>query len=278
MPSLAQIDIAAGLALFLFALAGATWYAFRVLRAGEVRSERVARAGTSPFLGRTPMEAAYATFEPVGRFLARIGVTANAITATGVGLAAFAGVAATAGALGLAAAFAAIAAAADALDGVVARATTGPTADGAIYDSAADRYMELLLLGGLVVHFRSSLPALVAVLGAGSGAVMVSYVSAKAEGARVMVPRGSMRRAERAVYLVAGAGLAPFAARLFPTVPFAYDAPLIAACVIIGLAAHTSAGARLIALGRAVAKSQPARVQPETAPSPSREGVARGLP
>lgn len=278
MPSLAEIDSAAALGLLLGALAAATWYAYRVIRVGEVRSARVARAGTSPFLGRTPMEAAYATFEPVGRLLARAGVTANAITATGVVLAAFSGVAAAVGALGLAALLAAVAAAADALDGVVARATTGPTADGAIYDSAADRYMELLLLAGLVVHFRSSLPALVAVLCAGSGAVMVSYVSAKAEGARVEVPRGSMRRAERAVYLVAGAALAPFAARLFPAAPFAYDAPLIVACVIIGLAAHASAGARLIALGRAVAGPKPARVQPESAPSPSHEGVARGLP
>ncbi len=252
-------DFIAVCSLLSVTAVAAVWYAGRLLLEGEVRSARVARAGTSMFLGRAPMEAAYATFEPIGQGLARFGVTANEVTAMGVALTLFAGIAAAFGLLGLAAALATVGAAADALDGVVARATTGPTPDGALYDSAADRYMEFFLLGGLVVHFRSSLVAMLIVLGALCGAFMVSYVSAKSEALRVEVPRGSMRRSERAVYLILGCTLAPFAARVAPGVSWAYDAPILAAAALIAVVANASALARLRALGHAVASPARAR-------------------
>lgn len=97
----------------------------------------------------------------------------------------------------MAAGIRAIAAALDGLDGIVARSTTGPTADGALYDAAADRYMEFFLLGGLLIHVRLSVPV---VLSALLGGFMVSYVSAKGEAAPIKPPRGAMRRAERPVH------------------------------------------------------------------------------
>ena len=246
-------DLGAALLLGIGASFVGASYGLRVLAGREIRSARVARAGTSVFLGRSPMEAAYAAFEPLGRALARIGVTANAVTASGVGLSIIAGLFAAFGLLGLAAAVAAIAAAADALDGIVARATTGPTPDGAIYDSAADRYMEFSLIGGLIIHFRDSIGGLVVTLAALCGAFMVSYVSAKSEAHHVEVPRGSMRRGERAVYLVLGSMLAPITVQIVGA-PWAYDAPILLALALIAVAANASALSRLLALGRGVAR------------------------
>lgn len=260
VPLLADADLLAALTLLGLALTGATAYALRVVLFGEIRSERVARAGTSAFLGRTPMEAAYATFEPLGRAFARLGVTANVMTATGVALSLCAGIAAASGALGLAAMIAAIAAAGDALDGIIARATTGPTPDGALYDSTADRYMEFFLLAGILVHVRASVLALALALGALSGSYMVSYVSAKSDGASIVIPRGSMRRAERAVYVILGCTLAPLAGALFPNTPWAYDAPVLAACALIAVVANASAVRRLLALGRALNAGRAAQI------------------
>lgn len=249
----AGIDIAASSTLLLAATLAGLWFVARSLFLGDVHSERVARAGTTIFLGRNAMEAAYATFEPVGRLLARLGISANAVTMTGVALTLLAGVMAAFGWLGVAALLAALGAAADALDGIVARATTGPTRNGALYDSAADRYMEFFLFGGLVIHFRTSLVALLVVLGALCGAFMVSYVSSKSESLAVEVPRGAMRRAERAVYLLLGLTLSPLAASLGGNLPWAYDAPVLLACVLIALVANVSAFSRLLALGHAIA-------------------------
>ncbi len=260
MPLLADVDLLAATALVGLALTGATAYALRVLWFGDVRSDRVARAGTSPFLGRMPMEAAYATFEPLGRAFARVGVTANAMTVSGVLLSSCAGIAAASGALGLAATIAAVASASDALDGIIARATTGPTPDGALYDSAADRYMEFFLLAGIAIHMRASALALAIALGALSGSYMVSYVSAKSDGASLVIPRGSMRRAERAVYLLLGCALAPFLGAFFPRTPWAYDAPALAACALIAVVANGSALRRLLALGRALSAGRTARI------------------
>lgn len=229
----------------------------RVLLVGPLRSARVERAGTSALLGRLPMEAAYFAFEPVGAALARAGVSANALTALGVVLSLFAGIAAAAGLLGIAAAVGTCAAMIDALDGIVARQTTGATADGALYDAAADRYMEFFLLAGLSIHLRHSVVALSVALAALLGAFMVSYVSAKAEAAAVVAPRGSMRRAERAVYLLGGCLFAPFASHALPGVRWAYDAPVLAACALVAIVANVSACQRLQALARAVAAPRP---------------------
>jgi hypothetical protein len=106
------------------------------------------------------------------------------------------------------------------------------------------------------------------VLGALFGGFMVSYISAKSEVFRVDAPRGSMRRAERAVYVLGGLLIGPFALRTFPTVKWAYTAPAIAACALVAVVANASAYLRLLAVARAVTAAKPT--------SPSRGHASAG--
>ena len=94
-----------------------------------------------------------------------------------------------------------IASVCDTLDGIVARASGRASDAGEAFDALADRYVEYFLLGGIVVHYRHSLPLCLLAQGAILGAFMVSYTTAKAESLGVAPPRGLMRRAERGIVL-----------------------------------------------------------------------------
>jgi CDP-diacylglycerol--glycerol-3-phosphate 3-phosphatidyltransferase len=78
---------------------------------------------------------------------------------------------------------------------------------GAFLDSVLDRYSDLLVLAGLALLFaRLGRPeALVAVLLALIGTVMVSYTRARAESVGVECRVGLMERGERMLALIAGA-------------------------------------------------------------------------
>lgn len=139
---------------------------------------------------------------PVGRGLARLGVSANALTIAGV-LFTAAGVAVVlagwprAGALVLV-----FATATDAFDGVVARerGTAGPL--GAFTDSVADRVGDVLLFGAVAWLVRTD-PLLfglaIFVLG---GSQLTSYIRAKAESLGWNATVGVLERAERVMIIV----------------------------------------------------------------------------
>lgn len=106
----------------------------------------------------------------------------------------------------------------DIIDGKVARATNRVTKFGALYDSTLDRYAEVMIFFGLAYHFmRKSLenwevgnPNLylitaVAVSVALGGAIMTSYVRARAEGLGLECKVGLMQRPERIVFIAFGA-------------------------------------------------------------------------
>ena len=116
-------------------------------------------------------------------FLKRLGFTANSITIIGL----FVNIAAailiaygklTAGGLVLL-----IGAPMDALDGALARLNGTSSAFGAFLDSVIDRYAELILFAGLLVHFlqTGNVTACILVFVAAAGSVLVSYVKARAE-------------------------------------------------------------------------------------------------
>ena len=72
----------------------------------------------------------------------------------------------------------------DALDGTMARLRGEPSKFGAFVDSVTDRYSELVIFAGLLVHFLLQGNVLGAglVYFAAAGSVLVSYVKSRAEG------------------------------------------------------------------------------------------------
>lgn len=106
----------------------------------------------------------------------------------------------------------------DIIDGRVARATNRVTKFGALYDSTLDRYAEVMIFFGLAYHFvkktlenwqagdaNLSLITAVVVSVALGGAIMTSYVRARAEGLGLKCQVGIMQRQERIVLIAFGA-------------------------------------------------------------------------
>jgi phosphatidylglycerophosphate synthase len=209
---------------------GATWalllvaYGLRVRRRGAFRSDRVAGVGGTVVMGEGIMQATYWGIEPVVRGLVKLKLTPNAITTIALLFGLGAGVACAAGLFGLACACATISTICDILDGQVARFTKTGSAKGELYDAVVDRYTEFALIAGFVVYARDSWVLVAIALAALHASFMISYASAKAEALRVDVPRGLMRRHERATVLTLTAGLVPLVdpallAR-FPALPY----------------------------------------------------------
>lgn len=95
----------------------------------------------------------------------------------------------------------------DLTDGAVARNANKVTRFGAFLDSVMDRYSDLIILTGLLVHYaridRFSYIVLTAVVMIGS--VLVSYCRARSENLIPSCKVGFMERPERIVLLVIGA-------------------------------------------------------------------------
>jgi CDP-diacylglycerol--glycerol-3-phosphate 3-phosphatidyltransferase len=190
---------------------------------------------------------------PLAHELATAGISANVVTGSSLLLGALAGVLIACDHCGLAATALALASIGDALDGLVARETQTASVSGALFDASADRYAEFLVLGGLVILFRESLPSLVVVLAALVGSFMVSYGSAKAEAFGVPVPPGLMRRAERAVCLVVGMALVPLSStveRYTHWPGWDRHGPILGALAWMGVVANASAIRRLRSIAR----------------------------
>jgi len=232
------IDVICSLALLSLLVAIAVAYGVRLLLRGEAHFARVDAAGSSPLLGRRLMEMAYWSLQPVARLCIRLGIGPNAITLASMGLALIAAGALAFGHFGIAAVITAVAALGDALDGLVARSTGVASDAGEVLDAAVDRYFEGTFLSGLAVYYRDDVPILIIALAALLGSFMVSYATAKAEACHAEVPRGWMRRSERAVYLNVGITLVPLAGKV----------PMIAALAVVAFFSNVSAIRRLAAL------------------------------
>jgi CDP-diacylglycerol--glycerol-3-phosphate 3-phosphatidyltransferase len=205
-------------------------------------------APSSPLVPDALLEIVLDRLADGAAILAELGVTASAVTISRLVLAAIGGVLLAFGMFSWAAVAMAFASLGDALDGIVARRTNTSSVGGALLDASVDRYEEFLFLGGLAVHFRESVPAIVLALSALAGSFMVSYGSAKAEAAGVPVPYGTMRRPERAICLCVGVSLAAFTSDL-QAHGYAPDwmgrAPIFVALGLIAVIANVSAISRL---------------------------------
>lgn len=141
--------------------------------------------------------------EKIGRFLARSGISANAITLTGVlGTAAGAVLVAMGNLVGGGAVILSVGIL-DALDGAVARATDAPKKFGAFLDSVSDRYIEIFIYGGLLWYFIQQdnqwgvLFSYVAI----TGSILVSYARARAQSLGIETKIGLLTRVERMVVI-----------------------------------------------------------------------------
>src|SRR5580704_4952075 len=142
----------------------------------------------------------------VVRALAATGLTPNMFTFLGLAVNSWAAALFAMGRFRQAAAVLFLAAFLDMADGQVARLVGRVTAFGAFLDSTLDRYADLALYMGLVVHYtligRSFYMALAAVAMASS--FMVSYSRARAESLIPSCKVGFMERPERLVLLLIG--------------------------------------------------------------------------
>jgi CDP-diacylglycerol--glycerol-3-phosphate 3-phosphatidyltransferase len=253
------IDLQFSLALLMATLVVAVSYAGRVSRWGPAHHARIERAGGSPLLGKGAMEMGYWAMRPVARACIAAGLTANAVSLLSLALAAGAGAALAAGAYGVGAVLSLVSSACDALDGMIARETGTAGDSGEVLDAAIDRYAELFFFGGIAVHERFDATALVLTLAASAGAIMVSYSTAKAEALGVTAPRGSMRRQERAVYLVVGVALVPIVAAVAGRAGLPGGLarwPLFAVLALVAVVGNASAVRRLRAIAEAVRKPE----------------------
>jgi CDP-diacylglycerol--glycerol-3-phosphate 3-phosphatidyltransferase len=210
-----------GLFLALPALVLAA-YGVRVVVVGRALDARVQRESATVLLGRFPIEAFHWALRGVGRAIARSGVSPDTLTlislivsGLSLPLAAYGKLPAAGAALLFGAAF-------DALDGIVARERSVASDAGEVLDAVVDRYADAAPLLGLAVFYRASVPALLLVLAALLGSMLVSYVRAKSEAMALSLPGGLMRRHERIAYLTAGLLVGP----LLKLASIPLDAPL----------------------------------------------------
>jgi CDP-diacylglycerol---glycerol-3-phosphate 3-phosphatidyltransferase len=263
-----MIDLWSSTSLFGLLALLALSYGVRLALRGRARHARVDQEGGGPLVGRRSMEMAYWALEPIGRACAKLSVTASQVSWASLVLGLAAGVAVGMGHFGLGALVATASFMGDAVDGMVARLAGTSSDRGELIDATVDRYVEMFIFGGLALSVRGSMLALVLVLAAMTGSVMVSFATAKAEALRVRGPRGIMRRTERATILTLGLALCPLTARLGAGLS---EAPILLALATIGVLANVSAVLRIFAIARAIRAPEAARGE-SSAPAPSTAG------
>jgi CDP-diacylglycerol--glycerol-3-phosphate 3-phosphatidyltransferase len=142
--------------------------------------------------------------DPIGAFLNRLGVTPNMLTIIGL-LGNLAGAILVAyGFLTVGGLVLLVMGSLDALDGTMARLRGETTSWGAFVDSVSDRYSELFVFAGLMIHFMNLGNSVMAVIVffAAVGSVMVSYTRARAQSLGFDAKNGILSRAERYFILV----------------------------------------------------------------------------
>lgn len=246
-------QIISTLVLIAIFAVGALAYAIRMWFGGRVHFSRVDKQGGSPLLGKSVMEGAYWFLQPFGRLLAFCHVTPNQISWASFFFGFVAGTSIAFGHFGSAAVFATVSALFDSLDGMVARMTGVASDAGEVLDAAVDRYVEFFFLMGLAVYYREIPVFMILSLVALMGSFMVSYSTAKAEALHIAPPKGSMRRPERAVYLILGAALSPVTIPIFEddrvfTIPIGH--PMVCAVALVAVLANISAIERLYAIAK----------------------------
>lgn len=142
--------------------------------------------------------------DPIAGFLNRLGLMPNTVTIIGLGGNFVGAFFLARGDLTLGGIIILLMGPIDALDGSMARLRGEPTDFGAFVDSVTDRYSELVILGGLMVHFllTGNLTGCVLTYLAAAGSVLVSYIRARAQSVGYDTKIGILSRVERFLVLV----------------------------------------------------------------------------
>jgi CDP-diacylglycerol---glycerol-3-phosphate 3-phosphatidyltransferase len=141
---------------------------------------------------------------PTARFLLRLGLTPNMVTVCGLAGHIIAAILIVNGSITLGGLLLLLFAPLDALDGAMARELGKTTRFGSFLDSVTDRYAELILWGGLLIHYmqlQDGLTCLV-IYAAAAGSVLVPYIRAKAESLGSTAKIGLLSRVERYLILI----------------------------------------------------------------------------
>lgn len=144
--------------------------------------------------------------DPIGAFLCRLRVTADALTVTGILIAVAGAIVIGQGHMFVGFVCLILTGIPDALDGAVAKAAGTSSVRGAFFDSVSDRVTDSLLFCGIAWHFASTEPGRIMMLPVAvmATALLVSYQRAKAESLGYDAKGGIMERAERFIVLALG--------------------------------------------------------------------------
>jgi phosphatidylglycerophosphate synthase len=206
----------------------------------------VARRSASKLLGRYLRHYLMWVLRPYERALIKLGVSPNAITMASLGTAAASAWALGTGRFALGGWLYLFTGILDIFDGRVARATGTVSPGGAFFDSVMDRYSELVVFGGLAYFYRGSWAMLV-VMAAALGSVMVSYTRARAEGLGINdVNIGTMQRPERLFYLGFTTSMAPIVETLVGHGTWPAFTPVVVALGLLALSANVTAARRIL--------------------------------
>jgi CDP-diacylglycerol--glycerol-3-phosphate 3-phosphatidyltransferase len=171
-----------------------------------------------------------ATTAPVGRWLVRVGFSADWLTASGLVFACATAWAIAAGHHHLAIVLLIATGAHDLFDGPVAKASQRASQRGSYFDSVVDRLSDATLMGGcayyLTAHHHGQLVLLP--IGIMTTTYMISYQRSKAESLGLNAKGGLMERAERMIVL----GVALLATQIF--VPVLWALLVLTAMTAVG--------------------------------------------
>jgi len=154
-----------------------------------------------------------ATTAPVGRWLVRVGFSADWLTASGLVFACATAWAIAVGHHHLAVVLLIATGAHDLFDGPVAKASNRASQRGSYFDSVVDRISDAVLLGGCAYYLTAQHRGQLVLLPIGimTATFMISYQRSKAESLGLAAKGGLMERAERMVLL----GVALLATQIF---------------------------------------------------------------
>jgi CDP-diacylglycerol--glycerol-3-phosphate 3-phosphatidyltransferase len=140
--------------------------------------------------------------DPIGAFFNRLGIYPNTMTILGLVGNIVGAILIALGYMTIGGIIVLVMGLVDTLDGTMARLRGMPSEFGAFIDSVTDRYSELVIFGGLLYYFlqKGDWLSVLAIYMAASGAVLVSYVRARAASLGMDTKVGFMSRFER--YLV----------------------------------------------------------------------------
>jgi CDP-diacylglycerol--glycerol-3-phosphate 3-phosphatidyltransferase len=171
----------------------------------EARAGVIDRPEKEPFIVSDYLRLRFkGIIEAIAGFLNRLGFMPNHITTLGLLGNIAAAILLAYGYFLPAGILAALMGALDGIDGTMVRLRKLPSEYGAFADSVSDRYSELIILGGLLVHFMRQDDWIngLGVYLAAAGSVLVSYIRARAGAVGMDTKVGILSRFERYLVLV----------------------------------------------------------------------------